>query len=996
MSSFYGNMKNNSRASFIFDRVYSSRSEMEDALMTRNAQDSTIIEGDGVFVNRYVLVNYEYTLNETDPNLIARYDPMYQKLESGSEKRRSINSLNYSGYYVKRDNEYIKAGDLPIESRRYDPTETYYERKVYIDKYRPTFKTDEYQVAALNATLWQPGIYYIENSNGEFQIDQGTSFDSSKIYYKQLLVSGGPTEDTIYHQHKMADWERYHQVYDRTVWMKIYIDSQERYILVAELDAKAPKLSVIADSPDCKFNEPHFDMRASNEYEYLYHTPKNWSFFINDSTPATRNSYKLNTNATAYFYYEMNITTATNRSYNTNVEYPYFNIKGFDKLIQSHVPVNTTNAITKEGIFLKKTKSGTFYPQHEFRHVYLTEDTYWPNRYYIVNPSATKTQRISSTEPFCIDYAYYIKTGNNTYKYVPLRLSSSGQEYEPVGYDTSATYYYDDVTKLENFKKDTAPVDYSGDSGEYVNTFSSTAVYYDLTWKTQDSKRVIARENDTQRLDIYLPSIGNTMSDIWDVIYGAPRKEGNKTLLGYTCSTTFNGYSLTSSTTKKYTCSNGIDGTAPFYLSFEEIDALYPEIYPGIYDIPVFVTSSNGINMRPYTDNKMMRGLVPPYNNISEDVSLGWGITSLKRYISELRKLAKSDTLQTDWAIGDEDAFGFIHNKPKLILSYVLTKDVNIYDTSKKYYQLQKFQTNSTTQTFTIKVNNQTIGTPFVRGNSQNLYDEIFFVPCTGQDLLNKNITNPNQFGFYELPTIEDDNFYDTIFTYTKLSSTATYDSTGNTIYYELVNNEYQVAKSINEHYSLINTPNNLLEAPGGMSIQGYTVVVGNNNTITERRYKINQSSLTDHTYLFYGNTALKDFYLIFKNGTYLNNSTNDPTSIINYNTTRINLYNKNNSANSILIINSPIIEPLENSSWNSSLSSAINDYTQPGLYYATENCVTEQTFLTGNDFSVKKGAGLLYTLETSRQQVDADNYEIHNIWLNVKNMSQNRLGTSD
>lgn len=985
MSSFYGNMKNNSRASFIFDRVYSSRSEMEDALTTRNSQDDSIIEGDGVFVNRYVLVNYEYTLNETDPELIATYEPMYQKLERGSEKRKNINTLNYQGYYVKNNNRFIKAGDLPIESRRYEPEGTYYERKVYIDKYRPTFKTDEYQIAALNETLWQSGTYYIESNNG-FEIDNGTAFDSQKKYYKKLLVSGGPTEDTIYHQHKMADWERYHQVYDRTVWMKIYIDSQERYILVAELDAKAPKLSVIADSPDCKFNEPHFDMRASNEYEYLYHTPKNWSFIINDSTTATRAAYTDTT--TAYYYYEKNTATA-NRTYNTDVEYPYLNIKGFDKLLQSHVPVNTT-ATNKEGIFLKKTKSGTFYPQHEFRHVYLTEDTYWPNRYFIVDQTKPKKTKAVS-ESFCIDYAYYVKNGPTSYVYVPLRLASSGQEYEPVGYNQATTYYYDDVTQLDNFKKDIAPINYSGNSGEYVNTFSATAVYYDLTWKTQDSKRVTAQENDTQRLDVYLPTFGNTFSDIWDAIYGAPRRDGNKTLLGYTCSTTFNGYSSTSSTTKKYTCTNGIAGTSNFYLSFEELDELYPEIYPGIYDIPVFVTSSNGTNMRPYTDKKMMQGLVPPYNNISDDVSLGWGITTLKRYISELRKLAKTDTLQTDWAVGDEDAFGFIYNKPKIILSYVLTEDTNIYDTSKKYYQLFRFPNNNPTQSFTIKAGNTTIKT-VTRQNSQNLYDELYFAPCTGQELLNKNIRNPKSYKFYELPTIEDDTFYDTVFTYTKLPSTATYDNTGNTTYYELVDGQYQVAESVNQLYNLTNSSGSYLTAPGQMTVQGYTVTVGNNNTITERKYKINQASSADNTYLFYGDTALKDFYLIFSNGKYLNNSTNNPTSIINYNTQRINIYDKTNNTG-ILTVNNPTIEPVENSSWNDSLPSAINSYFQPGLYYATIDSTVERTYLSQVDFTTKKAAGLLYTLTKSQQQVDADEYEIHNIWLKVKSMSLDALG---
>jgi len=54
MNSFYGNLKNNSRASFIFDKVYPTRKAMEDAV--KNGTD-------GVFVNRYVLIAYNYSQN---------------------------------------------------------------------------------------------------------------------------------------------------------------------------------------------------------------------------------------------------------------------------------------------------------------------------------------------------------------------------------------------------------------------------------------------------------------------------------------------------------------------------------------------------------------------------------------------------------------------------------------------------------------------------------------------------------------------------------------------------------------------------------------------------------------------------------------------------------------------------------------------------------------------------------------------------------------------
>jgi hypothetical protein len=47
MSSFYGNIKNSNRISLIFDKIYTSRTEME-----------TECTGDGIFNNRFILIDY--------------------------------------------------------------------------------------------------------------------------------------------------------------------------------------------------------------------------------------------------------------------------------------------------------------------------------------------------------------------------------------------------------------------------------------------------------------------------------------------------------------------------------------------------------------------------------------------------------------------------------------------------------------------------------------------------------------------------------------------------------------------------------------------------------------------------------------------------------------------------------------------------------------------------------------------------------------------------
>ena len=49
-SSFYGNMKNNSRSSFIIDKIYPSRAAMEAALKNQDPINPNKIVGDGIFL----------------------------------------------------------------------------------------------------------------------------------------------------------------------------------------------------------------------------------------------------------------------------------------------------------------------------------------------------------------------------------------------------------------------------------------------------------------------------------------------------------------------------------------------------------------------------------------------------------------------------------------------------------------------------------------------------------------------------------------------------------------------------------------------------------------------------------------------------------------------------------------------------------------------------------------------------------------------------------
>ena len=94
MASFYGNIKNNSRSSFIFDRIYSSRYEMEETL-DNTLDENGAVKGDGVFINRYVLINYSYSASGA-----------YMEAEDGE-----VTAANYTNYYRRSndDTTYVAA-----------------------------------------------------------------------------------------------------------------------------------------------------------------------------------------------------------------------------------------------------------------------------------------------------------------------------------------------------------------------------------------------------------------------------------------------------------------------------------------------------------------------------------------------------------------------------------------------------------------------------------------------------------------------------------------------------------------------------------------------------------------------------------------------------------------------------------------------------------------------------------------------------------------------
>lgn len=249
--SFYGDIKRINSSPYVFDRYYANRAEMEDNAST-----------DGIYVGRYILVKYTYT-------------PVYLPI--------SVSENNYQPgrYYYKNGEDYVLDNSDTMTSGR-----SYYTYSSYVEKYRQG--DNEYAEIELTSATYKKNVYY-HNVNGTMQLASG-NFSSSDTYYVLLRTL---TEE--YTKNANKDLERFQDTYDGTVWQKIYTkvtneDSlgnnicEEKYILVAELNAAAPRMTFRSIAPKQygynndnelveKWNKPSVYSAASTEDVYTLSMP---------------------------------------------------------------------------------------------------------------------------------------------------------------------------------------------------------------------------------------------------------------------------------------------------------------------------------------------------------------------------------------------------------------------------------------------------------------------------------------------------------------------------------------------------------------------------------------------------------------------------------------------------------------------------------------------------------------------------------------------------
>lgn len=288
---FYGNITNTARTQFQFDRIYANRAEMDENAVT-----------DGIFMNRYVLVEYDSEVN-TDTLLRVQ-------LKNGYLYYNPTGKTDYSTLLTR---SLVKKNDV-----------------VY--SYNDSTKL---------------AIFYIITS--EYQVGSSTAAS-----FKEIVR--GDSDIPNYTKNYNIDVNKYGagRGYDSTVWQKTYVNNTEKYVMIAELNSIVPTFDVSADAPTSEPIIPHFDIQSTDLY-YKLHWQAPWGMRVKQAANASQSD-----ETSSYTKYTYNPETgaeieSSSGDYNADI---YYNKAGFD--ITKHTESAAANKIT----VAPTGKSGNLYNKH--------------------------------------------------------------------------------------------------------------------------------------------------------------------------------------------------------------------------------------------------------------------------------------------------------------------------------------------------------------------------------------------------------------------------------------------------------------------------------------------------------------------------------------------------------------------------------------------------------------------------------------------------------
>lgn len=303
---FYGNITNTSKTQFQFDRIYPNRATMESTMLV-----------DGIYAGRYVLIEYDSDLKSSLDTFLRVY--FVGNIAYTTPKAQIESQLNKSD---------LDVGDIVYTA--------------------PPYIADE-ELVPKDCVFWKCTSSKIDGSTQPATFEKAVSSDSNYVMNFNI--------DTAKYGEGRG--------YDSTVWQKVYVEGNEKYVQIAELNSVVPTFDISADAPTVYPIQPHFDVQSTNVYYKLHWQPQ-WGMRLKEATlNRTQSDDKKNypsDEETAYIKYIYDPTTGSQTQ--DTVEYSgaiYYNRAGFLKDVKTHYDGEYRDSIqvTPTGI------SGNTYNVHD-------------------------------------------------------------------------------------------------------------------------------------------------------------------------------------------------------------------------------------------------------------------------------------------------------------------------------------------------------------------------------------------------------------------------------------------------------------------------------------------------------------------------------------------------------------------------------------------------------------------------------------------------------
>lgn len=469
---FYGNITNTTRTQFSFDATYPSRYEMD-----------TQVANDGVYVGRYVLVEYDKDIKGSLSGIPQVYKITTDGLNKdfalsisadfivGEKEDEEGNTVNPTiiRCITEQDRKDIADGKLKYTDNLIEQGTVLRVPGELNDDGKPI-----YNLVANSGTHKDPkdslsDEYWVATGNEQFVItmmaedEQGRPVKQYTTFTGALWESLGDSSQDSFTLNFTRDKQYYKtsRGYDSTVWQKVLDKGYEKYVMVAELNTIVPTFDITADAPTIVPLRPHFDVDSTNVY-YKLHWQPTWGLRIRSSEPDIQ---------VPQYDTEGKPIAATILSSNSRVEYPsdentHWTRTEFDK---------TTNS--KKVLYAQYNKTGGID---------------WVEKAPENDPPVLNAAIYYNRDGFDPDKVS--KSWDRKYLH---QLGLGGRRDPAVDPDVS-------LSEDKGFVAEGITIAPTGLSG---NTYAN-------------HNGVATPEVDTQELSIMLPSIGDAISDVWDLVYG--------------------------------------------------------------------------------------------------------------------------------------------------------------------------------------------------------------------------------------------------------------------------------------------------------------------------------------------------------------------------------------------------------------------------------------------------------------------------------------------